>query len=168
MTEIERSALLSPCRQYRYVLRRDWSNCFPLVFVGLNPSTADETEDDATIFRCISLARRWGYTGVMMLNAFAWRATVPREMFVERRRGVDVVGPDNDDWLRRAAEGYDYGPWGLPNFVACWGSQCPADRAREVYSIFPRMYCLRRVDGPAPIHPLARLKITGLWPWEPT
>jgi hypothetical protein len=161
MTEVEKSAFISPCGRYRYVLRRDWSNGIPLVFVGLNPSTADDVADDPTIRICVSLARRWGYSGMMMLNALAWRDKDPRKMLAAE----DPIGPENDYWLRQAAEGYDYGMV-LPNFVACWGVNCPPDRAAEVYSIFPRMYCLGTTKSGAPRHPL-RTKIVGLDLWRP-
>lgn len=72
----------------------------PLVaFIGLNPSTADETADDPTIRRCVAFAKRWGYGGLVMLNLFAFRATDPRDM----RSAASPVGPENDDHLRAVA-----------------------------------------------------------------
>lgn len=47
------------------------------MFIGLNPSTADESKDDPTIRRCIRFAKDWGYGGLLMMNAFAFRATDP-------------------------------------------------------------------------------------------
>lgn len=74
------SARFSPDRVYRYDLVRDWDTRQQVVaFIGLNPSTADESEDDPTIRRCIRYARDWGYGGIVMLNAFAFRATDPRD-----------------------------------------------------------------------------------------
>ena len=35
-------ALLSPCRRYRYALWRRWGDGPPAMFIGLNPSTADD------------------------------------------------------------------------------------------------------------------------------
>ncbi len=70
-------AKLSDCRIYRYALWRIWDDAKPLVmFIGLNPSTADETEDDPTIRRCISFAQNWGYGGLYMANLFVFRATL--------------------------------------------------------------------------------------------
>jgi hypothetical protein len=109
--EIERFAVFSPCRRYRYALARTWDfDRKPALFVGLNPSTADETVDDPTIRRCIRFARDWDYGGVLMANLFAFRATDPDEM----KRALDPVGERNDFWLGRLA-----GMAGV--VVAAWG-----------------------------------------------
>jgi hypothetical protein len=74
-------ATLSPCRRYRYVLWRQWDESLPaVVFCGLNPSTADETADDATIRRELGFARAWGFGKLVKVNAYGWRATDPRQM----------------------------------------------------------------------------------------
>src|SRR4051812_29172166 len=73
-------AELSPCRRYRYELWRKWDEGEVCCFIGLNPSTADETTDDATIRKCRKYAKRWGFAGMLMLNVFAFRATNPADM----------------------------------------------------------------------------------------
>ncbi|WP_368188730.1 DUF1643 domain-containing protein [Aeromonas sp. R7-3] len=76
-----RHAVFSPCRTYRYALSRVWATDKPYaLFIGLNPSTADETLDDPTIRRCIDFAKRRGYGGLVMANLFAYRATDPEVM----------------------------------------------------------------------------------------
>lgn len=59
---VKSDATFSPCRQYRYSLRRQWGDPAGgyAMFVGLNPSTADETMDDQTIRRCVGFAKQWG------------------------------------------------------------------------------------------------------------
>jgi hypothetical protein len=95
---LESSAVFSTCRRYRYVLRRIWDRSTPpAMFVGLNPSTADEVKDDPTVRRCIGYAKRWGFGGLIMTNIFAFRSTDPNAL-VELD---DPVGPRNDAWLRR-------------------------------------------------------------------
>jgi len=49
----ECGAVFSPCEKYRYVLWRTWDDTLPkVVFIGLNPSTATATIDEAvTILR---------------------------------------------------------------------------------------------------------------------
>ena len=74
------TATLSLCRTYRYSLTREWGSGLAVLFIGLNPSTADETLDDRTIRRCIAFARDWGYARLHMANLFAFRATEPRDM----------------------------------------------------------------------------------------
>ncbi len=83
------SAIFSDCRLYRYALWRRWSHGELIAFVGLNPSTADETLNDPTIRRCIGFAKDWGYGGLAMLNIFAYRATDPMKM----KSVADPVGP---------------------------------------------------------------------------
>ena len=88
---MEKGARFSESRTHRYALWRIWEKGAPMVmFVGLNPSTADETQDDPTIRRCIDFAKRWGYGGLYMLNIFAFRATNPKDM----KAAADPVGPD--------------------------------------------------------------------------
>jgi hypothetical protein len=91
----ESGAVLSPCRSWRYALWRIWDqqHCSSKVmFIGLNPSTADELRNDLTISKCIGFAKRWGFGGVVMLNLFSFRATDPQIMI----NSADPVGPEND------------------------------------------------------------------------
>ena len=71
-------AVFSDCRKYRYALWRVWDESKPVaVFIGLNPSTADEVNDDPTVKRCVNFAQEWGYGGLCMANLFAFMATDP-------------------------------------------------------------------------------------------
>lgn len=93
-------AELSLCRTYRYVLWRVWDiEKPPLVFVLLNPSTADEIEGDPTISRCMRRAIALGCGSLWVVNLFAYRST---------KRAVlktlpDPVGPKNDEFILSAA-----------------------------------------------------------------
>ena len=104
-------AQFSDDRVYRYALWRTWDETKGhAMFIGLNPSTADETKDDQTIRKCMAFARRWDYGGIYMLNIFAFRATDPQVM----KAAADPIGPGNDDIIRRylACAG---------TAIACWG-----------------------------------------------
>jgi hypothetical protein len=99
-------AIFSPCRKWRYVLWRIWEPVDKflegermIVFIGLNPSTADEHKNDPTVSRCVRMARDWGFPGMFMLNAFAYRATDPQVMKV----AMGPVGAMNDAWIKRIA-----------------------------------------------------------------
>jgi hypothetical protein len=94
-------AQFSRDRRYRYRLWRRWDPARPqIAFCMLNPSTADEHNDDPTIRRCIGFARDWGYGGVEIVNLFALRATDPREL----RRARDPIGRANDVHVIDAAQ----------------------------------------------------------------
>jgi hypothetical protein len=90
---IKKSALISPCGNYRYWLKRTWDlSREPLCVVGINPSTADDKEDDNTVRRCVRFARDWGHGGVILINPFAYRSRDIGVMLAQR----DPVGPEND------------------------------------------------------------------------
>src|SRR5919204_4199606 len=101
----------SECRTWRYSLTRGLDGSDGTVaFVGLNPSTADETTDDPTVRRCIGFAREWGFARVEVVNVYAFRARDPRELW----RADDPVGPDNDRILAQVLDGAEL-------VIAAWG-----------------------------------------------
>lgn len=143
----EASAILSDCGAYRYQLERRWANGLTVLWVMLNPSTADGRQDDRTIGRCVDFSKRWGFGGLLVGNLFALRATDPDELL----RHADPVGPLN--------------AWNLSlmcirasRVVVAWGSHPAATKAtfqdvyRGVYG--KRVICLGRTKGGAPRHPL--------------
>ncbi|MFD3920195.1 DUF1643 domain-containing protein [Streptomyces sp. NPDC058595] len=93
-----RTALISDCGRYRYRLTRTWGPGPAAVMVMLNPSTADGTQDDPTVRRCVTFADAWGCGGLIVVNLYAWRATKRAEL----KLAPDPVGPDNDAHLRTA------------------------------------------------------------------
>lgn len=148
---IARSAVISDCGQYRYRLSRLWDTRVPrLIFIGLNPSTADATSDDPTVRRLISFAREFGYGAFDLLNLFALRATDPRKL----QEHSHPVGPENDDWL--------FGQVG--DVVVCWGTPgVYLDRGRYVANrIKQQLYCFGINQNGTPKHPLYLPKDTVL------
>lgn len=118
MAAMTGSAEISACGRYRYALRRFWDGRLfrgahareHVLWVMLNPSTADATEDDPTIRRCVGLSRAWGYGGLVVVNLYAWRATDPRELSTD----ADPVGPANGRYMLDEARG-------AALIVAAWG-----------------------------------------------
>lgn len=100
---------------WRYSLFRRWGQEPPLIYVCLNPSTADAEKDDPTIRRCRAFAKREGAGGMVMTNLFAWRATHTDDLVAASEAGKDVVGPANDEAILVAMR--------MPNVgvVAGWG-----------------------------------------------
>ena len=104
-------AWFSSCERYRYLLWRRWGAGPACNFVMLNPSTADEVENDPTVERCERRAREWRYAGLYVTNIFAWRSTDPAYL----KAALDPVGPENDTVLIDTAK--------ASKLVICaWGS----------------------------------------------
>lgn len=148
-------AILSDDRIYRFMLRRSWvtpawpeMTVDPLVVIGLNPSTADESLDDPTIRRCMSFAHAWGHGGIVMLNLFACRATDPDELYT-------ALNPEGGDTTMRVIRDETVG-----RVVLCaWGAHPKAlGRDLEVYKAISdtalEVVCLGMTKGGYPRHPL--------------
>lgn len=146
-------AEISACKTFRYRLQRRWGPITEgkawLRFVMLNPSTADASQDDPTIRRCIGFAKREGYGAVAVLNLYAYRATSPQALLTCK----DAVGPENDVWLWDSLRAAVF--WHEP-VVAAWGTNAQPDRVREVLSIVPNVdwRCLGTTKDGHPRHPL--------------
>ena len=153
---MEKGADFSPCRRYRYTLWRLWGGARGyLMFIGLNPSTADEVQDDPTVRRCIGYARDWGYSGLWMTNIFAYRATKPDDM----KAVADPEGPENDRWLGQVAAGAEL-------VVAAWGTHgAYRDRHQRVRDLLPQLHYLRLTQEGYPAHPLYLPKSLLPIPW---
>lgn len=145
--------------EYRYELRRRWSPGLLVCWVMLNPSTADASEDDPTIRRCISFSRSWGYGGLVVVNLFAFRATKPAEL--KKRLAAaqtpitKLVGVDNAVHLTCAMREADLvvGAWGAG--LKPWSTQrAELLRIRVVHGECPPLMCLGRTKCGAPRHPL--------------
>jgi hypothetical protein len=93
-------AIFSPCMRYRFQLWRCWNlSAMPVCFLMLNPSTADEVDNDPTVERCERRARMWGYGGLFVTNLFALRSTDPRALY----SATDPVGDGNDEMIVHTA-----------------------------------------------------------------
>ena len=143
---VSSGATFSPDRLYRYTLWREWGDGPPFVVIGLNPSTADESQDDPTIRRCVGFAKREGCGRLVMLNLFALRSTDPAALL----QSTAPVGPENDDTLLRETR--------EPNaiVVAAWGAHKTTGwRAIDVLTkLMVPLWCFGRTASGAPRHPL--------------
>jgi len=156
------TAIFSPCRRWRYILTRTWDPTKGIcVMIGLNPSTADETEDDPTIRRCKRFAKDWGYGGIYMVNAFALRATDPKVMLAA---GANAVGPRNNEYLLEVGRVAEIA-------VACWGAHGhhlgrQHDIRRMYAGAMLNLYALGFTKDGLPLHPLYLRADTlpKLWP----
>lgn len=142
-------AQFSVCRQWRYLLWRQWDAGKPAAnFLMLNPSTADEFKLDPTCARARDYAQRWGFGTLIVTNVFGWRATDPAAL----RQIDDPIGPGNDHAIAHAAEQ-------AALVVAAWGNHgAYLDRSRQVLRLLARLrivpHVLRVNAGGEPAHPL--------------
>jgi hypothetical protein len=144
----DNGATFSECRQYRFALWRTWDSMKPKVmFIGLNPSKADESKTDATITTVCRYARDWGYGGVIMCNLFAYVSTDPRALLIDQQ---EKIGYNNNNYLK------NYGSKaGL--IIFAWGAFNVNGRDKEVIEMFPDAHVIAFNNNGTPHHPL-RLK----------
>lgn len=161
---IERDALLSDDRMFRYWLLRRWSNALPLMAViGCNPSKADETNDDHTIRKLLVFGRDLGFGGILMLNVGAFRATDPREWKAAR----DPFGPSNtvdhlQAYLVKHQPAIVVSAWGKP----LMSSQRGQHRAEAIKKNILGMKCWGRNGDGSPRHPLMLPYTTPIEPFN--
>lgn len=151
------SATISDCGLFRYTLERRWKYPTDLrdevLWVMLNPSTADAETDDPTITRCISYSKEWGYNGLMVGNLYAYRATDPSALW-DAADNIDVRGSGNDQHLCRMAA-----LAGL--IVVAWGGHADEKRACDVIQLlsgFQPLHCIGMTKSKMPWHPLYKPK----------
>ncbi len=71
-----KGAIFSEDRKHRYVLIRIWDETKPMMmFIGLNPSKADEKDNDNTITKVEKIAKYNGFGGCYMTNLFSYVST---------------------------------------------------------------------------------------------
>jgi len=142
---MNKTAIFSPCRKYRYSLSRIWKPERPYcLFVALNPSTADENIDDSTIRRCIRFSFDWGYGGMVMTNIFAYRSTDPAGLKIPD----DPIGPENDSFIKKLSfsAGITVCAWGIHgNYLS---------RGKTVLSFLKDPHYLKLTKDGTPNHPL--------------
>jgi hypothetical protein len=163
MSEDDRSgAIISACGKYRYHLWRRWDELSPMmVWVMLNPSTADATTDDPTIRRCIGFAKLHGCGGISVKNVFALRVTDPRELL----SSSDPFG-ENEDYLLGARS-----VTLLTKLVVGWGAKMGGKRLAPYYAkarvlLLPQKpNCFGTTKSGDPRHPLYLPNAAPLIPW---
>jgi hypothetical protein len=149
--DVTTSAFLSDCRKYRYSLTRIWDDSKPRVlFIMLNPSTADATIDDATIRRCRRFAESWGYGGFYVGNLFPFRSKEPSDLL----KSENPLGKCNGDHIKMMALCSE-------KIVCAWGNSSIVNKLQKKFPEYKPLEGLNRElnylelsnDG-TPKHPL--------------
>ncbi len=113
----------------------------------LNPSIANHEIDDPTIRRIVGRSNKFGYTGIIVCNLYAYICTDSAELFKDD--GIDYIGAENNyyikDWLRLCEV----------VIFAC-GNKVDKNRLNEVYKLVKKKpcYCLKLNKTGFPTHPL--------------
>ena len=159
----ERDALV--VGPYRYWLTRRWSPGPTMALLGINPSVADGSQDDNTIYRGCDFADLSGHGALLMLNPFAWIDTDVRAL----RTVADPVGPENDQHIRALTAS-------ARTVVVGWGppSKVPA-KLRPRFDAVVRMllgagvtlHALSLTTDGYPEHPLMLPRSCRPFPWSP-
>ena len=105
MQGVKGDAVFSDDGRYRPLMRRWLGEAFPeryILFIGMNPSTADATVNDPTCGREWSFAQREGFDAMVKATVGDYRATDPKMLLAP---GVVASSPDNLPTIRRAAAG---------------------------------------------------------------
>ncbi|WP_374440453.1 DUF1643 domain-containing protein [Epilithonimonas sp.] len=148
---MKKDALISECGKYRYSLSRVWDDSKPSVlFIMLNPSTADAYDDDPTIRRCNGFAKSWGYGGLIVCNLFAYRSKDPRELLKVK----NPQGNENITYLEYYANFSE-------KIICAWGNESILKRIPNqrhivefIYQQKSKVHYLELSKNGTPKHPL--------------
>jgi len=152
---MESRAVISNCSKYRYELHREWDkDKEKVLFIMLNPSTADGWENDLTTIRCINFAKKWGYGGIMIGNIYPFRAKRPKHL----RKWIKGYGDlynfneceDNKNHVYDMAQQADM-------IVCAWGCNYKGGIPDWVEELGDLHYLELCDDGITPKHPLGNL-----------
>ena len=168
--EMVRTATISDDGLYRYDLTRRWGEGPVVLWIMLNPSTADGLQDDPTIRRCIGFTKAWGWNGLAVVNRYAFRSADPKALLSAK----NPMGPENAAYWRKWFDQAVFavaawGAWKPPKGLPPWGvdlSWCnPMHFAGR--SNTP-LYCLGTTKDGAPRHPLYVAAKQQREPWPLT
>lgn len=144
------TATFSECGRYRYLLGRNWGTEAPMLFIMLNPSTADADEPDPTIRKCVGFAKKHGCGGIVVVNLYAWKSTDPAGL----KKAADPVGPDNDKHICAMLHVADW-----DKVVVAWGANARDESRIDSILKLIRLHgkkplCFGKTNGGQPLHPL--------------
>lgn len=129
--------------KHRYALWRIWQpSQKKLLFIGLNPSTANSAKN-----RLIGFAKSWGFGGLFVGNLFSLVTPDPDLLWVTPLESYNHM---NDRTIKHMCELSAKVMVGWGN----WGSMA-GKRPIEVLSLLGEpVYCLKTIQNGEPGHPL--------------
>ena len=162
--------------QHRYRLTVEFTdqnrrlNRGNLVVVLFNPATIREEDDllakSQTRRRLIKFARDGKYRTMTEVELFAYRSRNKKDLAIAvRERGIDPVGPENDQVISDAVQEAD-------KLIVAWG-RVPnhprfTERANEVAELLmgsgKPLYCIGKNRDGSPKHPARGTHVLQTWP----
>ena len=152
---MKKSAIISDCKKYRYELHREWDESKgKVLFIMLNPSTADTSNNDLTTTRCINFAKKWGYGGIMIGNIYPFRAKRPKDL----KKWLNE-GDDFEFWQMLNEEAVEEMVVDADLIVCAWGCNHKGipDWIHDLGDFRPLHYLELCDDDMTPKHPLGNL-----------
>lgn len=146
-------AIFNDMRTHRYLLRRIWDEEREMIcFIGLNPSTANEDENDPTIKSCMRIARNQNAGGIYMVNLFSYITAYPDVLVANFN---DAVNPKTNLYIDSSFRA-------CHKIICAWGRWPFAHtRKKEIEHLIAedpyfenRVYCLGKNQDGSPKHPL--------------
>jgi len=151
---VEGSATISDDGKYRWSLSRDWTRqgeqSNAILWIGMNPSTADAQLDDPTCRREVNFSKNWGFSCYLKGNVLGYRSTDPNNLPVDP---AEAEGPNNRDHLLKMA-------LQVETIVLCYGNLPPRYHKRigetiaMLRDLSAELVCLGRNQSGSPKHPL--------------
>lgn len=141
---MNRVAVFSDDRKYRYQLNIEWDSTRPKAMcIGLNPSTANEVDNDPTINRLIGILKNNGYGGFIMTNLFGLVSPYPEDL----RVCPDPI-KETDKWMVDAHSK-------CQDVIFCWGNFKQAEHRQKIIKCrYPDALCFGINSNGSPKHPL--------------
>lgn len=157
---LSRTAVWSRCRAYRFQLVIRWQSGPLANWVMLNPSTADEYQNDPTVERVERRCREGGFGGVIVTNIFGYRSTAPQRLY----ELDDPIGRPNNRWILNSARE-------AVEVVCAWGTHgAHLGRGEQVRQLLTRagipLKVLHLTAGGEPVHPLYQPYTRQPRPWS--
>lgn len=122
-----------------------------MVFIGINPSTADENKDDRTITRLIGFCKLWGYGSFTIVNLFPVISANKDYLLYYRKK------PCYENCQHRNLDYIKYFKLIEADVVFMWGkidAKLVDSNVRKVINWFPNAKCFKKNKDKSPIHPL--------------
>ena len=138
-------AFFSSCRKNRFALWRIWDGKLPVAMcIGINPSHANEEQDDPTIRILRGVLANLDFGGLVMTNLYSLISSTKEVLATE----VGLV-PENDAYISAFGDCCD-------EVIFCWGSTPDfEDRVAMIRSKFPAAKCFGTTKDGSPYHPRA-------------